>query len=52
MLFLSFCEVTSVVLLQSRQSTGAHSSLALLGGVAALITAIATLVGVLRSKNK
>jgi hypothetical protein len=46
MLFLSLCEVTSVVLL-----TGGHSSLALLGGVATLITAIAGLVAVLRKNN-
>jgi LPXTG-motif cell wall-anchored protein len=43
MLFLSFCEVTS--------TGAAHSPWALLGGAAALITAIATLVRAFRNNS-
>jgi hypothetical protein len=45
MLFLWFCEATSVLVLQSR------SSWAVLGGITALITAIAALVHAFRDNN-
>jgi LPXTG-motif cell wall-anchored protein len=50
MTFLSIWNADSILLLAQHVSTG-HSSWALLGGLAALITAVAGLIGVMKKSK-